>query len=35
MVRKPRKLVKSKGLLPTVNPKPGKMLKDDTIKLIC
>jgi hypothetical protein len=35
MARKARKLVKAKGLLSTANPKPGKIMKDDTVKLVC
>jgi hypothetical protein len=34
MVRKATELVKAKGILSTPNPKPGKMLKDDTVKLV-
>ena len=34
MARKTKELVKTKGILSTPNPKPGKMLSNDTVKLI-
>jgi hypothetical protein len=34
MVRKAKELVKAMGILSTPNPKTGKMLKDDTVKLV-
>jgi hypothetical protein len=33
MVRKARELVEAKGILSAANPKSGKMLGDDTVKL--
>jgi hypothetical protein len=34
MVRKAKELVQAKGTLSTEDPKPGKMLKYDTVKLV-
>jgi hypothetical protein len=35
IVRKVNELVKAKGILSTPNPKSGKMLNYDTVKLVC
>ena len=34
MVRKAKQLVNTRGILSTPNPKPGKMLSNDTVKLV-
>jgi hypothetical protein len=34
MVRKAKELVEAKGILSTLNPEPGKMLKDGTVKFV-
>jgi hypothetical protein len=34
MVRKAKELVEAKGILYSPNPKPGKILKYDTVKLV-
>jgi hypothetical protein len=34
MVRKAKELAKAKGILSTPNPKPGEMLKYDSVKIV-
>jgi hypothetical protein len=34
VIRKAKELVNSKGMLCTLNPKPGQVKKDDTVKLV-